>query len=92
MSEVDVVRLPRAIAQLLSIIDSISEDSTSAAIDLALTIRAAADTLATDLNRYRAGRIPSTRELVVKHNYIVVYRVTERVEVLRVRHAPQQDR
>jgi len=27
----------------------------------------------------------------VKPNYIVVYRVTERVEVLRVRHARKQD-
>jgi toxin ParE1/3/4 len=92
MSAVDVVWLPRAIEPLLSIIDYVSADSPSAAVDLAVTIRAAADTLATYPNRDRAGRVKGTRELVVKPNYIVVYRVTERVEVLRVRHARRQDR
>jgi addiction module RelE/StbE family toxin len=92
MSAVDVVWLPRAIEPLLSIIDYVSEDSPSAAVDLAVMIRAAADTLATYPNRYRAGRVKGTRELVVKPNYIVVYRVTERVEVLRLRHARRQDR
>ncbi|SCC95931.1 protein of unknown function [Thiomonas sp. X19] len=33
---------------------------------------------------YRAGRIPGTRELVAHPNYIVVYQVTERLEVLNV--------
>jgi addiction module RelE/StbE family toxin len=92
MSAMDVVWLPRAVEQLLSIIDYVSEDSPSAAVDLAVTIRTAADTLATYPNRYRTGRVKGTRELVVKPNYIVVYRVTERVEVLRVRHARKQDR
>jgi toxin ParE1/3/4 len=92
MSVMEVVWLPRAIEQLLSIIDYASEDSPSAAVDLAVTIRAAADTLATYPNRYREGRIKGTRELVVRPNYIVVYRINERVEVLRVRHARRQDR
>lgn len=92
MSAVDVVWLPRAIEPLLSIIDHVSADSPSAALDLAVTIRAAADTLATYPNRDRAGRVKGTRELVVKPNYIVVYRVTVRVEVLRVRHARRPDR
>jgi toxin ParE1/3/4 len=42
---------------------------------VARTIRAKADTLSVYPNRYRAGRIASTRELVVKPNYVVVYRV-----------------
>ncbi|SOE63537.1 addiction module toxin, RelE/StbE family [Burkholderia sp. D7] len=92
MSAVDVFWLPRAIEPLLSIIDHVSADSPSAAVDLAVTIRAAADTLATYPNRDRAGRVKGTRELVVKPNYIVVYRVTVRVEVLRVRHARRPDR
>ncbi|MFL9903318.1 type II toxin-antitoxin system RelE/ParE family toxin [Paraburkholderia fungorum] len=62
--------------------------SPAAAVELAQTIRAKADTLATYPNRYRVGRIRGTRELVVKPNYIVVYRVAgEQVLVLRVRHA-----
>jgi plasmid stabilization system protein ParE len=58
--------LPCAIEQLLSIIDHISEDNPSAAIDLAQTIRAKSDALATYPNRYRVGRIYGTREMVVQ--------------------------
>lgn len=87
---IEVVWLPVAIEQLLSIIDHISEDSPIAAVELAQTIRAAADTLSRYPNRYRAGRIKGTRELVVKPNYIIVYRVTDQVEILRVRHARRQ--
>lgn len=87
-----VVWLPRAVEQLLSIIDYISEDSPGAAIELARTIRAKADTLSAYPNRYRAGRVAGTRELVVRPNYIVVYRVAgEQVEILRVRHARKRD-
>ncbi|MGC8509032.1 MAG: type II toxin-antitoxin system mRNA interferase toxin, RelE/StbE family [Thiomonas sp.] len=38
---------------------------------------------------YRAGRIPGTCELVAHPNDIVVYQVTERLEVLNVLHARQ---
>jgi len=82
-----VVWLPRAVEQLLSIIDYISEDSPAAAIELARTIRAKADTLSS-----YPSRVTGTRELVVRPNYIVVYRVTgEQVEILRVRHARKRD-
>jgi toxin ParE1/3/4 len=87
-----VVWLGSAEEQLLSIIDHISEDSPAAAVALGQTIRARADTLATYPNRYRAGRIKGTRELVVKPNYIVVYRVVgDKVQILRVRHARKRD-
>lgn len=85
-----VVWLPRAIEQLLSIVDYISEDNPGAAIELAQTIRERAEMLSTSPNRYRAGRVKGTREMVVKPNYIVVYRVTGQVEILRVRHARKQ--
>jgi toxin ParE1/3/4 len=40
---------------------------------------------------FRPGRIPGTRELVVRPNYIVVYKVGEPViDVLRVLHASRQ--
>ena len=88
-----VVWLASAEEQLLSIIDYVSEDSPAAAVALGQTIRAKADTLATHPNRYRAGRIKGTRELVVRPNYIVVYRVAgDRVQILRVRHARKQQR
>lgn len=80
--------LPRAIEQLLSIIDHISEDNPGAAIELAQTIRTRTDALATYPNRYRVGRVAGTREMVVKPNYVVIYRVgSEVVTVLRVKHA-----
>ena len=38
----------------------------------------------------RVGSVPGTRELVVPDTpYIVIYRLTERVEVLRIRHGAQ---
>lgn len=86
-----VVWLPGAVEQLLSIIDHINEDSPLAAVELAQTIRTKVASLATYPARYREGRVPGTRELVVKPNYIVVYRLKAgRVEILRVRHARRQ--
>ncbi|TVR81899.1 MAG: type II toxin-antitoxin system RelE/ParE family toxin [Rhodospirillales bacterium] len=39
----------------------------------------------------RVGSVEDTRELVVSDTpYIVVYRIRERVEILRVRHAAQR--
>jgi len=88
-----VTWLPVALTQLLAIVDHIGEDNPGAAVELARTIRAKADALASYPNRYRAGRVAGTRELVVKPNYIVVYRVTaDEVLILRVRHARRQDR
>jgi toxin ParE1/3/4 len=85
-----VVWLPRARDQLLAIVRHISLDSPQAGVDLALLIRAQADTLLRYPNRCRAGRVKGTREMVVKPNYIIIYRVTEDVEILRVRHARMQ--
>lgn len=40
---------------------------------------------------YKAGRVKGTREIVVRPNYVLVYRVAGNViEVLRVLHAAQQ--
>lgn len=83
--------LPRAVGQLLSIIDYVSEGSPVAAVELGQSIRERTITLATYPNRYRAGRVKGTREMVAMPNYIVVYRVAgERVQILRVRHARQR--
>ncbi|WP_236410060.1 type II toxin-antitoxin system RelE/ParE family toxin [Pseudomonas sp. S31] len=40
---------------------------------------------------YRSGRYPDTREIVVKSNYVMVYRIfAEHIEILRILHARQQ--
>jgi toxin ParE1/3/4 len=83
--------LPRAVEQLLSIIDYVSEDSPAAAVELGQSIREKTTTLTTYPNRYRTGRVKGTREMVVMPNYIIVYRIAgERVQILRVRHARQR--
>lgn len=40
---------------------------------------------------YRVGRVTGTRELVVRPNYVMVYRIEgEYIDILRVLHAAQQ--
>ncbi|EPJ8754555.1 type II toxin-antitoxin system RelE/ParE family toxin [Pseudomonas putida] len=37
------------------------------------------------------GRYPGTREIVVRPNYVMIYRVVDnRVEIIRILHARQQ--
>jgi len=59
-----VVCLPRAVEQLLLIIDHVGEDSPAAAVELGQRIREKTGTLATWPNRYRAGRVRGIREMV----------------------------
>ena len=82
--------LPSAENSLLSIVDFIGEDKPEAAAVFAGQVRSTVASLATLPHRARAGRVATTRELVVHPNYIVVYRVTaETVDILRIRHAAQ---
>jgi addiction module RelE/StbE family toxin len=77
----------RALADLDEIQDFIAEDSPRAAYEVARDIAAGADGLADHPHLGRAGRVRGTRELVIAHlPYIVVYRVTDQVEVLAVVH------
>jgi toxin ParE1/3/4 len=39
---------------------------------------------------YRPGRVAGTREAVIHPNYLLVYRVTETIEILAILHARQQ--
>ena len=40
---------------------------------------------------FRPGRVPSTRELVVHPNYIVLYQVgSDVIDILRILHSRQQ--
>ncbi len=76
---------------LLAIIDYISDDNPDAAQVLKDEIETKASALPAHPQLYRAGRIPGTREMVVRSNYIVVYGVqAHTITILRVLHAAQQ--
>lgn len=79
-----------AIADLLAIVDYISDDNPDAALALMDEIQGKVAQLPAHPKRCRPGRVEGTRELVVRPNYIVVYaETTSAVTVLRVLHAAQ---
>ena len=78
-------------ADLLAIVDYISDHNPDAAQQLKDDIEAKAAKLPEYPRMYRPGRIEGTREMLVRANYIVVYDVSPfTVCVLRVLHAAQQ--
>ena len=81
----------KAREDLLAIIDYISDDNPDAAQQLKEEIEQKTRALREHPALYPPGRVATTREMVVRSNYIVVYRVTAAtVTILRVLHAAQQ--
>lgn len=79
-----------AIADLMAIVDYISDDNPTAALTLVQEIQDKVALLRSHPKRCRPGRVEGTRELIVRPNYIVIYAETEAaVTVLRVLHAAQ---
>ncbi|MEO3480787.1 type II toxin-antitoxin system RelE/ParE family toxin [Phaeobacter sp. CAU 1743] len=77
-------------ADLMAIIDYISDDNPVAAFALLEEIESKVGRLPEHPKRCRTGRVEGTRELVVRPNYVVVYAESpELVRVLRVLHAAQ---
>ncbi|MBP3934665.1 type II toxin-antitoxin system RelE/ParE family toxin [Pseudomonas fragi] len=81
---------PLARAQLGEILEYISDRNIVAASELYKNIEAAISALPQHPYLYRFGRVPGTREIVVHPNYLVVYRVTNRIEIVTVLHARQE--
>ena len=80
-----------AIADLLAIVDYISDDNPDAAQALKDEIEAKTSRLPDNPQIYRVGRVDGTREMVVRPNYIVIYAEDDiAVTILRVLHAAQQ--
>ena len=80
-----------AIADLLAIVDYISDDNPDAAQALKDEIEAKTSRLPDNPQLYRVGRVDGTREMVVQPNYIVIYAEDAiTVTILRVLHAAQQ--
>ena len=82
---------PAARADLLAILDYISDDNPDAAGRLIDEIEVKVSKLPARPQLYRKGRVAGTREMVVRPNYLVIYSEDEQtVIVLRVLHAAQQ--
>jgi addiction module RelE/StbE family toxin len=80
-----------ALADRDAIMVYIAQDNPTAAMDLDLEFEARAEDARQRPKLYKAGRVKGTREIVVRPNYVMVYRVTgDLVEMLRVLHTAQQ--
>jgi toxin ParE1/3/4 len=78
-------------ADLLAIVDYISDDNPDAAQRLKDEIESKVARLAEHPKRFRKGRVSDTREMVVRPNYVVIYAEDARaITILRVLHAAQQ--
>ncbi len=89
----NVVWRPMAIADRERIFDYIAQDNPLAALQLDEEFAAKAQAAARQPTLYKPGRVPGTREIVVRPNYILVYQVQQGgavLVVLRVLHAAQQ--
>ena len=80
-----------AVADLMAIVDYISDDNPEAAQVLKDDIETRVSRLRENPRLYRVGRMEGTREMVVRSNYLVVYAEdTYTVTILRVLHGAQQ--
>ncbi|MFM0165665.1 type II toxin-antitoxin system RelE/ParE family toxin [Paraburkholderia sediminicola] len=81
---------PHARQALQDIYEYIDDRSPEAADAMFDTITSAVADLAEHPYIYRVGRVRNTREMVVHPNYLVVYRVTDRIVIVDVLHARRQ--
>ena len=82
---------PMALADRDDIMAYIAQDNPVAASELDLEFEAKGESARLRPKLYKAGRVKGTREIVVRPNYVLIYRVIDDVvEVLRVLHAAQQ--
>lgn len=79
-----------ATTDLVEIIDFIEQRNVQVARDLHSALLVTAANLAASPHLFRRGRVTGTREAVVHPNYILVYQVTDTVDILRILHARQQ--
>jgi addiction module RelE/StbE family toxin len=78
-------------ADLLAIVDYISDENPDAAQRRKDEIEAKVAGLAEHTKRFRKGRVPGTREMVVRSNYVVICAEDPRaVTILRILHAAQE--
>lgn len=88
-----IVWRPMALADRDTIMDYIAQDNPVAAIELDDEFEAKAEQARQRPTLYKTGRVRGTREIVVRPNYVMVYRIEDEgdtLAVLRVLHASQQ--
>jgi toxin ParE1/3/4 len=86
-----VVWRKRAIKDRYAIVEYVAERNPGAALALDADFVAKAHIAVSGIIRHKAGRVRGTHEMVVKANYVMVYRITKiQVSILRVLHARQQ--
>ena len=74
-----------------AIMDYIAADNPAAAIKLDDEFEAKAEHAAENPRTYKPGRMPGTREIVVRPTYVMIYCIQgDDIEILRVLHARQQ--
>lgn len=84
---------PAARRDRLAIMEYIELDNPRAALELDTEFGQKVSALAQHPTLYRPGRVKGTREMVVRSNYVVVYRYQAKlksIDVLRVLHVAQQ--
>jgi len=81
---------PEARAELRQILIYVSDRNLGAANELSQSVEVATSALPEHPYLYRSGRVIGTREIVVHPNYLVIYQVTDRIEILSVVHARQE--
>ena len=84
---------PMAEADRENIFDYIAQDNPLAALALDEEFSVKTATASHNPKLYKPGRVRGTREIVVRPNYIMVYRIEDEgntLVVLRVLHASQQ--
>mgnify|MGYP001012712137 CR=1 FL=1 len=67
---------PMAMADRDRIFDYIAKDNPAAALALDEAFEAQADNAARSPKLYKPGRVPGTREIVVRPNYILIHQVS----------------
>ena len=82
---------PLAIQDRERIMNTIARDNPAAAIALDEEFESKAEQLPQHPKLYKPGRVKGTREMVVRPNYVIVYRIQGRaISILRVIHAAQR--
>lgn len=80
-----------ALQDRIRITDHIAKDNPEAAIRLDEAFEDKASHALLNPLQYKKGRYPGTREIVVRPNYVIVFRTTQQVvEIIRILHARQR--